>query len=194
MAVIDFPHIAAVRHAGKHTLWLRLSDGVEGHVDLDDWIESPAFEPLRDTELFAQARIDDSGTVSWPNGPDLAPEALYERLAASGPVRKRDYQRLFDDARRREAAECAAMPEISRFFGIIIRMFWREHEPPHFHAQYGEHVATIEVVSGAVTARRFPGKALQLLDEWRERHRDELLANWERMQRGEAPQPIAPLE
>jgi malate synthase len=52
----------------------------------------------------------------------------------------------------------------------------------------------IEITSGVVTTRRFPGKALQLVDAWRERNREELMTNWQRMERGEAPQRIAPLE
>jgi hypothetical protein len=81
----------------------------------------------------------------------------------------------------------------SRFFGIVIRMVWREDEAPHFHARYGEFVASVDIATGRFTTRRFPGRALLLVGEWRERHRDELLENWERMRRHEQPIAIEPL-
>ena len=86
------------------------------------------------------------------------------------------------------------MPELSRFFGIVIRMFWREQEAPHFHAQYGDYVASIDIETGAVTTRRFPSQALRLVEDWRHLHVAELRENWLRMQRGEAPARIDPLE
>lgn len=175
-------------------LWLRFSDGVEGEADLTDWLTGPVFEPLQDVERFAQVRLDPPFTIAWPNGADIAPEALYERLRVTGPASKRRYWSLSDDARKREAAECAAMPELSRFFGIVIRMFWRENDAPHFHAQYGEYVASIDIDAGAVTTRRFPSQALRLVEDWRRLHVDELRENWLRMQRGEAPARIDPLE
>ena len=58
------------------------------------------------------------------------------------------------------------MPEISRFFGIVIRMFYNDHPPPHFHAEYGEHEALIEIESLAVYAGDFPARALALVREW----------------------------
>lgn len=194
MIGIDFPHVTDVRHLSGHTLWLRFSDGVEGRVDFSDWLDGPVFEPLRDPEFFAQVRLDPPFTIAWPNGADVAPEALYDRLEVAGPIAKRPYAQLFDDAMKREAAECAAMPEVSRFFGIVIRMFWREHEAPHFHAQYAEYVAAIDIETGAVTTRHFPPRALRLVDDWRGMHRKELLANWERVRRREDPLRIAPLE
>ncbi|HYC50044.1 MAG TPA: DUF4160 domain-containing protein [Gemmatimonadaceae bacterium] len=190
---IDFPHVTDVRYEGGHMLWLRFSDGVEGRVDLSDLLRGPMFEPLQETTFFSRVRAD-GYTIVWPNGVDLAPESLYERLRVTGTVAKRPYAQLFDDAMRREAAECAAMPEISRFFGIVIHMFWTEHEAPHFHAKYGEFIASIEIESGAVTTRRFPSRALQLVEEWREAHRDELLANWDRMRLHQEALAIAPLE
>src|SRR5687767_6585867 len=114
---IDFPTVTHVRHTSGHTLWLRFSDGVEGHVDMSDWLDGPAFARLREPALFEQVRLAPMLTIEWPNGVDIAPEALYDRLVVTGAVAKRPYAQLFDDAMKREAAECAAMPEISRFFG-----------------------------------------------------------------------------
>ena len=86
-----------------------------------------------------------------------------------------------------------AMPEISRFFGIIVAMFHRDHNPPHIHAFHGEYHITVEVRTGAVTGS-FPPRALGLLLEWIHVHRMELLENWERAQAGQSVRPIAPLE
>jgi hypothetical protein len=191
---IDFPHVTDVRHSDGHRLWLRFSDGVEGHVDFTDWLDGPVFEPLRDPALFRQVRLEPPYTIAWPNGADFAPEALYERLTVTGSVAKRPYAQLFDDAMRQEAAKCAAMPEVSRFFGMVIHMFWTEYEAPHFHARYGDFVASVDIRTGAVTTRRFPDRALRLLSEWRKLHEPELLANWDRMRRKKKPLPIAPLE
>ena len=190
---IDFPHVTSVRHVAAHVLWLRFSDGVEGEVDFAGRLEGPVFEALRDPDFFARVR-GDGYTIVWPNGVDLAPEGLYDRLRVTGSVAKRPYAQLFDDAMRREATECAAMPEISRFFGIVIHMFWTEHEAPHFHAKYGEFVASIDIATGAVTTRRFPDRALRLVSEWRKLHEKELLINWERMRTHQDALPIAPLE
>ena len=66
------------------------------------------------------------------------------------------------------------MPEISRFLGIIIRMYYRDHAPPHFHAEYGEYEVTIDILTGVITGH-FPKRALRAVLEWYELHKDELL-------------------
>ena len=85
------------------------------------------------------------------------------------------------------------MPEISRFYGIIIRMFYNEHNPPHFHAEYGEYRIVLnlndEVVNGFM-----PKRALKLIFEWTELHKDELLKNWEKCQTEDTPNKIEPLK
>jgi hypothetical protein len=85
------------------------------------------------------------------------------------------------------------MPEISRFLGIVIGMFYSEHGVPHFHAVYGEHEVSIEIDSGEVFGE-FPPRALQLVLEWAELHRAELLENWELARQGQPLRRIAPLE
>jgi hypothetical protein len=69
------------------------------------------------------------------------------------------------------------MPIISRFFGIIIFVFWRDHAPPHFHAKYGDEEVTIEIASGIVNGS-MSNRALRLVQEWRELHLDELYKEW----------------
>jgi len=85
------------------------------------------------------------------------------------------------------------MPEISRFLGIVVRMYYRDHPPPHFHAEYAEHEIEVEIESGIVQGR-FPRRALHAVLERYELHRDELRENW-RLAREERPlNQIDPLE
>ena len=86
------------------------------------------------------------------------------------------------------------MPEISRFFGIVIRMYWNDHEPAHFHAIYGEHEALIEIESLAIYRGELPRRALALVLEWAAIHRDELREDWLLARLTQPMQPIQPLE
>jgi hypothetical protein len=70
------------------------------------------------------------------------------------------------------------MPEISRFYGIIIAMFWDDHDPPHFHARYGEHKAVMQIGGLRILDGWLPPRALGLVVEWASQHKDELLSNW----------------
>ena len=85
------------------------------------------------------------------------------------------------------------MPEISRFLGIVIGMFYRDHSPPHFHAVYGEHEITVEIQTSVVSGR-FPKRAVGLVVEWAGVHGDELLENWDLARQGRPLKRIAPLE
>jgi hypothetical protein len=85
------------------------------------------------------------------------------------------------------------MPELSRFLGIVIGMFYREHGVAHFHAVYGEYEISVEVETGRVHGQ-FPPRALKLVLEWSELHKSELLANWELAKQGQPLNRIAPLE
>ena len=86
------------------------------------------------------------------------------------------------------------MPEISRFFGIIVAMYFDDHPPPHFHVRYGEHRAILEIDPVAVLAGRLPPRALGLVMEWATLHRDELEENWRRARELAPLNPIEPLE
>jgi hypothetical protein len=86
------------------------------------------------------------------------------------------------------------LPEISRFFGIVIAMFYRDHNPPHFHAYYGEHEAAIGIRDGAVLWGGLPARALGHVQEWRARHVRELDEDWDRARARQTLQPIAPLD
>ena len=85
------------------------------------------------------------------------------------------------------------MPEISRFLGIVIGIFPREHLPPHFHAVYAEYQITVDIETGVVHGD-FPKRALRLVLEWMELHKDELLDDWRLAQAGRSPNKIEPLE
>jgi hypothetical protein len=86
------------------------------------------------------------------------------------------------------------MPEISRFFGIVIAMFYSDHEPPHFHARYGQDQAIIGLDSLRVLEGRLPPRALGLVMEWAAVHQAELRADWELARRQAPLRKIAPLE
>ena len=89
------------------------------------------------------------------------------------------------------------MPELSRFYGIIIRMYMEAGEPhhlPHFHAYYQEDVAVFSLNPIDMIAGSLPRRQRRLVEAWAELHVEELAADWERLQTGETPVPIDPLD
>ena len=85
------------------------------------------------------------------------------------------------------------MPEVSRFYGIVITLNYNDHAPPHFHARYGGDSAVI-TIDGIVLAGSLPARALALVCVWAARHEDELLADWA-LARAQLPlAPIDPLD
>ena len=86
------------------------------------------------------------------------------------------------------------MPEVSRFYGIVIRMFFREHGPPHFHADYGGAKAVIGIDDLSVLKGRLPPRALGFVIEWASMHQADLQTAWARARRHESPGKIDPLE
>jgi hypothetical protein len=85
------------------------------------------------------------------------------------------------------------MPIISRFYGIIIYIFWRDHCPPHFHAKYAEEEITIEIQTGTVNGT-MAKRALKLIDEWRILHINELMEEWKLAEQRKSLFTIKPLE
>lgn len=85
------------------------------------------------------------------------------------------------------------MPTISVFYGIIIRMFFDEHAPPHFHAQYAEFKASIDINTLEVLDGKLPRRALELVLDWTELHQAELRDDWNLCQQQQAPNKIDPL-
>ena len=86
------------------------------------------------------------------------------------------------------------MPEISRFFGIVIKMYYDERHAPHFHAIYGEYSALVAIETLTVLAGRLPRRAQALVLEWASDHRAELFADWHLARAHEPLRPVAPLE
>ncbi len=85
------------------------------------------------------------------------------------------------------------MPELSRFYGIVVRMFFKDHNPPHIHIEYQDYEAIIHIDSGLVQGK-MPRRALNLVFEWLDLHREELLENWELAQNQEPLYKIEPLK
>jgi hypothetical protein len=86
------------------------------------------------------------------------------------------------------------MPRISTFYGIVIWMYWDDHNPPHFHATYGEFEILINITDFSVYAGYLPSRAFGLLMEWTSIHQEELLMNWELMRQSLSLKTIEPLK
>ena len=71
------PHVVAAEHRGGYRIHVAFSDGHEKTVNFEPWLQGPVFEPLRNVDYFRRFFVE-AGTVSWPNGADIAPETLYE--------------------------------------------------------------------------------------------------------------------
>jgi hypothetical protein len=85
------------------------------------------------------------------------------------------------------------MPEISRFYGIIIKIYFSEHNPPHFHAEYGEYKVVVDLENDVIKGF-MPNRALKLLIEWTDLHKDELIENWQQCRNEKSPKKIEPLK
>jgi len=85
------------------------------------------------------------------------------------------------------------MPIISNFFGIIIRMFFNEHAPPHFHVEYAEYKASVNIQTLEVIEGKLSRRAQELVLDWAELHQKELLEDWELCRQHLEPKKIEPL-
>jgi len=86
------------------------------------------------------------------------------------------------------------VPEICRFFGIVITMNFNDHNPPHFHARYGSNAALFTIDPIAIYSGELPPRAIGLIIEWATQHRTELVANWNLARDQRQLRRIAPLE
>lgn len=161
--------VVEARHVRDHVVWLRFRDGRSGEIDLEPELRGPVFEPLKTPEAFRQFFVHpEFATLAWPNDSDIAPEFLHANV------------RLVDP------------PPISRFFGIVITMYYDEHGPPHFHARSGGDEVSVEIENLKVRGE-FPGTSLRLVLDWAELHRAELLENWDRARLALPLVPVEPL-
>ena len=86
------------------------------------------------------------------------------------------------------------MPEVSRFYGIVIRMYFADHPPAHFHAEYGEYEALVTIAETRIIAGDLPHRAFNLVQEWAALHQQELQALWERASQLQPLSRIKPLD
>ena len=85
------------------------------------------------------------------------------------------------------------MPTISSFYGISIRMFFNDHVPPHFHVEYAEFKATVDIVELRISGGKLPRRAQELVLDWAKLHQNELLIDWQLCTSKQQPNPINPL-
>lgn len=85
------------------------------------------------------------------------------------------------------------MPEISRFLGIVIHMYFNDHNPPHFHVTYENHEAIIAVENFKIIKGKLPPRVYSLVVEWAEIHKEELMLDWQKVKNLETPLKINPL-
>lgn len=86
------------------------------------------------------------------------------------------------------------MPEISRFYGIIITMYYNDHNPPHFHARYGNDVIMVEIENLKIIEGSFPNRAATMVLEWAKYNQNKLLKNWENIRNERPVFKIDPLD
>lgn len=86
------------------------------------------------------------------------------------------------------------MPEICRFYGLVMTMYWNDHNPPHFHVRYGEWLAEVDIQTLALLQGNLPPRALALTIEWALQHQADLMKQWQRARRQQPLQSIAPLQ
>ncbi|MCE5228002.1 DUF4160 domain-containing protein [bacterium] len=86
------------------------------------------------------------------------------------------------------------MPELCRFFGVVLAMYLNDHDPPHFHARYNEHHATIEIESLRISKGELPPRIYGFVVEWALQHKAELIDNWQRAHSKKPIKKIKPLQ
>lgn len=86
------------------------------------------------------------------------------------------------------------MPELSRFFGIIITMYYNDHPPPHFHVRYGQQKAIVAIETLSILEGKLSSRVFGLVKEWASQHQEELLQNWQSARENIELNPIQPLE
>jgi len=193
---MELHDVHSVQALDDHRLRLTFDDGSEGVVEIALMVPfEGVFAPLRDEEYFRQVRVDaELGTICWPNGADIDPLVLYS--SATGAPLPNWVTPTLSGAPPVDLAPGTdhSVPEISRFFGIVIQMYFREHAPAHFHVRYGGEKASVDIQSLAVLSGDLPPRVIGLVAEWGRLHRKELMKNWLRVRRGLDPEKIAPLE
>lgn len=135
-----------------------------------------------------------------PEGAGALGGAVEERFVTGVEAHHRAADALPQWAKRTEVGDTMVMrvgpaggrgvPEVSRFYGLVIALFYNDHQPPHFHAVYGEFEAVFAIDTLEVLDGDLPRRAMALVLEWAVDHRQELHADWERAR---AKKPLAPI-
>ena len=86
------------------------------------------------------------------------------------------------------------MPEISLFFGIRITIYYKDHNPPHIHAEYNGYKAIIDIQESSVISGYLPGRQLKIVLAWCVMYQDELMQNWELVNDGRKPNQVPPMK
>lgn len=156
----------AVEARDEYRIWLRYSDGVEGEVDLSDLVGRGVFEAWWEPGFFEGVHISERRTIAWNEDIEVCTDAMYLEITG----------------------------RVSRFYGIVVRVNYREGDDPRFHARYAGAEATIDTRRLALLDGELAGRALGVVMEWATLHQQELLNAWDRARRGESPGEIAPLD
>ena len=160
------PRPVAVEPRDEYRIWLRYADGVEGEVDLSDLVGRGVFDAWREPGFFEKVHISERQTIAWNDDLEVYPDDLYLEITG----------------------------RVSRFYGIAVRVNYREGDTPRFHARYAGAEVAIDIRRLGVLDGRLPGRALGFVMEWATLHQQELRDAWERSRRGESPAEIAPLD
>ena len=86
------------------------------------------------------------------------------------------------------------MPEIARFYGIIITMYYDDHNPPHFHSRYGDESIVVSIGALSILEGQMSPRALGLIIEWAAQHKEELMEDWDLAKKNQTPKKITPLK
>lgn len=180
--------VVKAKYLKDYKVWLAFDNGKFGEIDLGNKIKTLSkgddnvFKPLRDVNYFKNFKILND-TLSWKNEADIAPERLYELLLKQNNLTPTPEKKL-------------ASPEmsvISHFFGIKILMLYDKNTKPNFVAKYGKDEVLIEIKSGIMSGR-FSGRGLDLLYEWLDLYKKELLENWKLGAKDQPLKKIKPLK
>ena len=161
---------------------LTYSNGASGVVDLSHLADRGVFRLWSDPASFRSVRIGPGGELHWSDDVELCGDALYMQVTGKAPKRCSTI-----------SVRVPCMPEISRFYGIVIKMYHEDHEPPHFPAEYAGEQAVFAIDDLRVVAGRIRKRAASLVAEWAALHQAELQAIWEQARSQQPLDRIDPL-
>lgn len=201
--------VTGFEQVGTYVLRVAFDDGTEQTIDFQPVLRGRVLGTLRDPEVFRAVRLDpEARNLVWPNEADFDPSMLHDwpncgpaMAAAMAGLREglptRAVEPRLAVVRSRASSKAGPLPEISRFYGIVIKMYFEKgapHHRAHFHAGYGGESAVFDVATGKILNGSLAKPQRRLVKAWIELHRHELEANWERAVNFERLERIAPLQ